>query len=1632
MTGLMQAWFHSHMDVVYFVYGFAFIAMGTAVGMYIRIRSAFRISQPLWLLVVFGISHGITEWLHMFALIKGGAFHVEVACVISLMVSYIALFEFGRRLNIINIAGAPCWLKRLEQRNGAWMTVALVCAVLAVAFSSSQPLLTGNVMARYFLGLPAAMLSGIGMFLYYRSEREVLRSFGTKKYFYAGGIAFLCYGVFAGLIVPAASFFPANVLNNDSFKTVISIPVQLFRALCAVVIAWAITGILKIFQWERSRDERRAQEEIRTLKQQIEFILGATKTGLDIIDADYNLRYVDPAWKKIYGEYEGRKCYDYFMRRNAPCQGCGIKKALETKQIAVTEEILVKEGNRPIQVMTIPFKDVHGEWLIAEVNVDITERKKAEQAIRESEEKYRLIVENAQDPITIVDETGKVLMLNTTAARHLRGVPADFTGRNLEELFPKPYAERMLNNLRRVIASGIPELIEGTMSFPGGERWFSTRIHPTTFAGSERPCALTIARDITDHKLAEQEIRKFKMIADNATYGVSMVDMQGKIIYANKSFAEVHGYSVPELIGRDISVFHAAEQMPEVRRILRSLLTEGNVSSAEVWHMRRDGTPFPMLMNVLLIRDEEDRPLFVATTATDITEQKQAQERLRESEERYRTLVENVGIGVAMISPTMEILTLNNQMKKWFPNIEIAKKPICYKSFVVPPRDAACPNCPTRLTLADGKQHETVAETSSGNDRRSFRVVSTPLFDERGSVKAAIEMVEDITERRQAEKKLELFRNLLDQSNDAIYIIEPATGRFLDVNEKSCFLLGYSRDELLALTVRDIEAVIPDAQAWKRHVEEVRSKGYVILEGKNIRKDKSTFPVDVNVKYIEQEGKAFMVAVVRDATERKRAEDELKYSEEKYRTLIETTDTGFLILDGRGRVLDANAEYVRLSGHRELSEIVGRSVIEWTTPRMKKKNEEALVECVRKRRIRSLEIEYISPQGTVIPVEINATVQGEGASLHIVSLCRDITNRKKAEEALRESEQQYRNLVSNLPSIVYRCHNDADWTMSYISGQVFTLLGYPPSDFVNNKVRSFASVIHPDDRVLVEEAVRAGVSARQPYTITYRLCAADGREIWVHEKGQGIFDQEGRLICLEGVIFDISEQRRMQEALRRSEAKYHDLVDTARSIILMLDREQKFVFMNKYGEEFFGYRLDELAGRSVVGTIVPETDRAGNDLRELIDQVYRRPEEHLVQENENIKKNGERVWISWANRPIHDESGNLTGILSVGTDITERKRAEERIVQAARDWTVTFESMADGVTLASPDFDIVKTNGAVCSLLGKTPEEILGKKCFQVFHGRKTPIEACPLHKAKNTKQKEYAEVFEPYLNKWLSISVSPVLDEAGRVTMLVHLVRDITARRQAEDALRKAYADLQEMQNSLIQSEKLAALGRFSLGVAHEIKNPLGIILGGIEYLDVKMPHLDAELKETMKKVEEATVRADRIVHTLLRFARPADLKTEKIRPEDMINETISFLKYRAPVSNIKITTNFMNEKVFVNVDKNQIQQVLFNLLMNAVEAMPPEGGTICVKTDKTAHRDFPAAQVCVIEVSDTGTGITRDNLKRMFEPFFTTKRDKKGTGLGLPVSKTIVNNHKGDMVIESEEGKGTTVRVTLPIVEG
>ncbi len=246
---------------------------------------------------------------------------------------------------------------------------------------------------------------------------------------------------------------------------------------------------------------------------------------------------------------------------------------------------------------------------------------------------------------------------------------------------------------------------------------------------------------------------------------------------------------------------------------------------------------------------------------------------------------------------------------------------------------------------------------------------------------------------------------------------------------------------------------------------------------------------------------------------------------------------------------------------------------------------------------------------------------------------------------------------------------------------------------------------------------------------------------------------------------------------------------------------------------------------------------------------------------------------------------------------------------------------------------------------------------------------------------------------------------------------------------LKGAYADLKTTQERLVQSEKLAGLVRFSEGIAHEVRNPLGIIIGGSEILEKKLVKSDKETRESVEMIKRAAIRASEILKTFLVYSVSKNKAAEKVNFGAMMEEICASIKKTRIAPNIKLSTDIAKEDMCVKVVIDQVQEAVLALFNNSVEAMP-SGGTITIKAYKGSDPKLLSGRTsCIIEVNDTGVGISKENMPKMFEPFFTTsQRKREGAGRGLFVTKNTVESLEGQITIDSEVGKGTSVKIGLP----
>jgi len=369
----------------------------------------------------------------------------------------------------------------------------------------------------------------------------------------------------------------------------------------------------------------------------------------------------------------------------------------------------------------------------------------------------------------------------------------------------------------------------------------------------------------------------------------------------------------------------------------------------------------------------------------------------------------------------------------------------------------------------------------------------------------------------------------------------------------------------------------------------------------------------------------------------------------------------------------------------------------------------------------------------------------------------------------------------------------------------------------------------------------------------------------------------------------------------------------------------------------------------------------------------------------------------------------------------ERKRSAEAIKAAAREWSASFDAMADGVSIHSLDHTILNANQSLYQLLGKSADEVIGKKCYQVFHQNVCPAAGCSACRMLDTNRRAFSEMFEPVLDKWLSVSVSPVFDDFGRMLKIVHTVRDITEHRKLEVQLR--------------HSQKLESIGTLAGGIAHDFNNILTVIIGfgNLALMDKTDA---ASQRHNIQQMLEAADRATNLTREMLLFSRkqPTDKKTVDLngvvtRVEKFLNKIIG--------EEIVYKTVLNEAPLPVLADKYQLEQVLMNLVTNARDSMPRGGALTVIAEYVTLDVGFvntrgygKPGSYALITVADTGVGMDEATRQRIFEPFFTTKEVGKGTGLGLAVVYGIIKQHEGYINVYSEPGMGTTFKIYLPVI--
>lgn len=627
-------------------------------------------------------------------------------------------------------------------------------------------------------------------------------------------------------------------------------------------------------------------------------------------------------------------------------------------------------------------------------------------------------------------------------------------------------------------------------------------------------------------------------------------------------------------------------------------------------------------------------------------------------------------------------------------------------------------------------------------------------------------------------------------------------------------------------------------------------------------------------------------------------------------------------------------------------------------------------------------------------------------------LAREISERERAEQALKAAKDYAESLIgSSLDMIV---STDVNRNIVEFNQAAEDAFGYSKVEVIGKPIDILYGEASESLRV------RTDLGENNRFAGEIRNKRKNGESFYAYLSASVIRDANGKVIGGVGVSRDITESKQAEAALQTAKDYAENVIQSSLDMIISVDGNRKIVEFNRAAEQAFGYSKAEVLGRPIDLLFADPSDgtRVAADIRKY---------GWFAGELINKRNNAETFCAYVSAAPLRDANGTVVGGMGISRDITEQKRAEE----ALRWLEKAVQTMKLGVTITNTEGEIVYTNPADARMHGYTVEELIGKN-VKIFAARDLWKPMAP------NQMNEMESWTRESLNSRKDGSIFPVqlisgavINAAGGTIGIVTLCEDRTERKRVE-------AELKTTQLQLIQSAKFESVGQLAVGVAHEVKNPLHILLHGLVYLSrAPLPAGDENVALVLGKMDNAVKRADRVIKGLLDFSAPSATELTPSELNAVVEESLLLVNHELVRAHVTLVKELEEALPVLKLDRQKIEQAFVNLFINAIHAMPA-GGTLTVKTyaewptefgpDVGRRRtdQFRIGETRVVaEVLDTGTGIPTETLDRLFDPFFTTKPPGQGTGLGLSVTRKILELHQGTIEISNRQEGG--VRVTL-----
>ncbi len=998
----------------------------------------------------------------------------------------------------------------------------------------------------------------------------------------------------------------------------------------------------------------------------------------------------------------------------------------------------------------------------------------------------------------------------------------------------------------------------------------------------------------------------------------------------------------------------------------------------------------------------------------------------------------------------------------------------------------------------------------------------SPVKDSDGKLTHFIGVQNDITQKVAAETALqeseERLRAIATATPVPMLITRLEDSTILYANLALGETFGLSSQQLVGSKKSDFYANVSD-----RHqlLELVKQQGFSDSQQICLKKaNGSFFWVKMSMRSINFNGEAAILSAFYDISDRVEAETALRQSEARFQKLAANVPGMIyqfqLAADGT-----VSFPYVS-SGCRELYELEPEvfqnsaiPAIEMVHPLDARKFQESIAISAKTLEPWRWEGRLVFPEGRIKWVS-GASRPERGAKGDIIwdGLLIDISDRKLAESALIQSEARFQKMAANVPGMIYQylLRPDGSNDFLYVSPGCREIYELEPEKLKKNSAFMW-SAVHPDDLQPLSESIAISAQTLKPWKYEGRIVTRSGKLKWISGLARPELQPNGDILW-EGVTIDISDRKLIEialsqskialqqanqelekrvlertEALQTSQKMLWLVIDNIPQLIAWKDRDSVYLGGNKNFAKVAGFNhQSEIAG--LTDWDMPWKPEEAEFFRACDRRIMdsNTPEYHIIEPQ--LQADGTQRWLDTNKIPLHDNNGNVAGILCTFEDITERLSLEAKVRASEELFRKIFEDAPIGINLANlDDRKLVRVNKNYCEMLGYTAAELLGKTFIEIGHPedyQKNIQVAAALNRGEiQSYQIEIRQISATGEIVWVNVTATAIRDGEGKPIYSLRMIENITNRKISEAALQasesqlrkqaaqlqQAYEQLQHAQIQLVQSEKMSSLGQMVAGIAHEINNPATFINGNISHThhyfqdliellnlyqhcypspvpqiaekvkEVELDFLKEDLPKMLDSMKVGVERISKIVLSLRNFSRLDESEMKWADIHEGIDSTLLIVQHRlnpnCEKNGIQVIKEY-GKLSKVNCCAGQLNQVFLNIINNAIDALEnqKQPRTIVIRTlmkpaglKTDSKSQLGECDRIVICIADSGPGMTEDVRKRLFDPFFTTKPVGSGTGLGLSIShQIVVEKHRGTLRCICAPGQGAEFWIELP----